>query len=1229
MASAIIQWNIRGLRSNYEELLLLCEHYKPNVIALQETQLTDNKVINVKGFSGFSESSPGGNPVGGVSMYVSNNILSSRLELNTDLQAIAFRITDSKTYTVCNLYIPPSKPISIASLRNLLNQLPSPFIVVGDFNCRSTSWGDEITTGRGTTLDSFFHDENLIVLNSGEQTHYSVAHNSYSVLDLSVSQPSLALDFEWSVHSDLCGSDHYPIVLKCIHEDQPNTSHWNFKKADWLSFQSQCVLSLTELNILSEENPLKVFSDTLIEIASLTIPRTSSTGKSLPKVPWFTDECKKAIHERKRAQRKLFRQPSTENLLTYKRLKARARYLVKKSKKLSWQNYCSSMTSKTSSKKVWNCIRKIKGKKSQRKLTHLIKDGKVITDRKDVSNLLASTIAHNSSSNHYSATFQRLKDRAERNSIDFTSDNSEVYNCMFSYEELKESLHKSNNSTSGPDDIHYELLRKLPEPALRVLLKVFNHIWVTGNFPSEWREATIVAIPKPGKDSSNPSNYRPIALTSCLCKTMERMVNARLMWMLEDKGLLASVQCGFRKGRSTNDHLVRFESFVREAFVDDQHVLAIFFDIEKAYDTTWKYGILADLLDMDFRGRLPQFIDGFLTDRLFRVKNGGSFSDVFEQEMGVPQGSILSPVLFCIKINNIIKSVTKGAEASLFVDDFTLAIRGRYLPNVERMLQMCVNNVQEWVDKNGFKFSTAKTKCVHFTRKRGVFSEPSIKINKEVIKVSEDAKFLGVVFDKRLTFAKHVKELKESCQKALNVLRVVSSTDWGADSVTLLRLYRALVRSKLDYGCVVYGSASKSILRSLDPIHHAGLRISLGLFRTTPMHSLYVKANEPPLSLRRKKLTLNYVVKLKGCIDNPAQRCVFNEKSDCSKYEARKLTPPLYLRKIPLLAEAGIDTVIVDDTTLNFVPPWEMMAPEVNLGLTKQKKDSISSVQHKQAFIEECEKYPGFKKIFTDASKADPSVASAAVFGKKISTKRLNDTFTSIYTAELEAISLALEFIERSSATRFLVISDSLSALQSISSYKLDFPQVVNIKEKCHYLLSSGKRIVFLWVPGHVGILGNEKADQAAKNALGEEHSQASYISHHDLRPTINKYIYLQWQQMWSDQKFNKLYSIQPNVSEFLSMNVKNRKEESVLNRLHVGHTWLTHGHLLKNEPQPVCHACDEMFTIKHILIECADFIYVREKYYTNISSLSMLFRNVSVECIFNFLKEIGLFYKI
>ena len=391
------------------------------------------------------------------------------------------------------------------------------------------------------------------------------------------------------------------------------------------------------------------------------------------------------------------------------------------------------------------------------------KNAILISDPKEQANYLAESFSKNSSSQNYSNSFQKIKDRKERNPPNFFSDNSENYNKPFLLNELKDALNKSNETAAGPDGLYYQLLTHLPQDCLKILLQLLNTIWLSGKIPSSWKEATVVPIPKPNKDLSDPTNYRPIALTSCLCKTMERMVNDRLIWVLESKKLLSKFQCGFRKDHSTLDHLVRFEHFIREAFARKKQVLAVFFDLEKAYDTTWKHGILTDLFDLEFRGRLPIFIQNFLSDRHFQVKSGSTFSNSYLQENGVPQGSILSPMLFNLKINNIMKSVSNNANASLFVDDFAVYIEDKHLKHLERSMQLCINKIQKWVAENGFKFSIYETICVHFHNQR-IYTEPTLHLDGQAIPVKDEVKFLGLVFDKKLDFKAHIKYLKEKCQ---------------------------------------------------------------------------------------------------------------------------------------------------------------------------------------------------------------------------------------------------------------------------------------------------------------------------------------------------------------------------------------------------------------------------------------------------------------------------------
>ncbi|GBN93164.1 putative RNA-directed DNA polymerase from transposon X-element [Araneus ventricosus] len=184
----------------------------------------------------------------------------------------------------------------------------------------------------------------------------------------------------------------------------------------------------------------------------------------------------------------------------------------------------------------------------------------------------------------------------------------EDYNSTFSYHELKDALRKSNPTSPGPDQIHNNMLKHLGESSLLTILLLFNRIWQERVFPHSWLKAIVVPIPKPGKDKQNPNNYRPIALTSCLSKLLERMVSARLMHVLERSKWFVPSQSGFRGRRNTIDNLLKLETVIREAFVHKKHLVSIFFDIEKAYDRTWRYGILKDLSDIGLKGNLPLFI---------------------------------------------------------------------------------------------------------------------------------------------------------------------------------------------------------------------------------------------------------------------------------------------------------------------------------------------------------------------------------------------------------------------------------------------------------------------------------------------------------------------------------------------------------------------------------------------------------------------------------------------
>ena len=448
-----------------------------------------------------------------------------------------------------------------------------------------------------------------------------------------------------------------------------------------------------------------------------------------------------------------------------------------------------------------------------------------------------------------------------------------------------------------------------------------------------------------------------------------------------------------------------------------------------------------------------------MSDRSFNVRIGSTLSGTFEQEQGVPQGSILSPTLFNIKINNIVKCVN-DTDSSLYVDDFGIFYKSKNMENIEFRLQRCLNKVETWATENGFKFSKTKTQCVHFCQLRGLHPDPVLNIYGSPIPVVEEAKFLGLLFDKKLSFIPHIKALKAKCLKALDVLKVLSNTNWGGDRSVLLNLYRSLVRSKLDYGSIVYGSARKSYLKCLDTIHHQGLRLALGAFRTSPVESLYAESNEPSLYTRREKLSLQYTTKLAANPKNPAHNCVFNPKYERFYNNTPSAIKPLGLRILPLLEQANISIKNVQPFSLPSKEPWTLNPPRVILDLHKNKKSEADSHIFKTEFLEIKSAYKHYMSIYTDGSKQDEKVACAVISPNFTDSIRLPDN-SSIFTAEAKAIDIALYHIRDQPEKQFIIYSDSLSVLRSLKNLDHRNPLIQQIFRKYNYL-SSFKEIVFV-----------------------------------------------------------------------------------------------------------------------------------------------------------------------
>ena len=343
---------------------------------------------------------------------------------------------------------------------------------------------------------------------------------------------------------------------------------------------------MKNINICNDVNKtVHNITQQILSAAKNNIPKSSPTINGHKTVPWWNQEINKAIKLRKKILRFFKRFPTKENKINYLKARSKSRYIIETSKQKSFQEFTSSLNDRTPSKIVWDKIRSINGRKKPTNITSLLNDdGIIITNQSTIVEILAEQFAKTSKNNDTN----QYEERITRNSRSKTklNENSNSLNNIFSYNELEYALKNCKGSSAGIDNIHYEFVQNMHKKNKTIILKMFNNIWETDQFPKSWKTAMIIPIHKQGKDPKKAINYRPISLISCLCKIMERIINRRIMHYLEKNEKLSNNQFAFRKQKSTMDNIIILESYISEAFLESKNVCAIFYDINKAYDKT-------------------------------------------------------------------------------------------------------------------------------------------------------------------------------------------------------------------------------------------------------------------------------------------------------------------------------------------------------------------------------------------------------------------------------------------------------------------------------------------------------------------------------------------------------------------------------------------------------------------------------------------------------------------
>ena len=600
--------------------------------------------------------------------------------------------------------------------------------------------------------------------------------------------------------------------------------------------------------------------------------------------------------------------------------------------------------------------------------------------------------------------------------------------------------------------------------------------------------------------------------------------------------------------------------------------------------------LLRKLQKLGITGNTAHWIENFLSNRTFQVKVGAELSNKFFQLNGTPQGSVISPLLLLVMINNI-PSGPDGVDMSLFADDSAVYSGCRNIKFLRNKIQQTIDLIHCWCNENCFKISINKTTGVLFTNKRHV-PDIKIKVGDELIKMENKVKFLGIIFDRKLNWKPHVDYIVDKCKKRLNLMRAVSGYHWGASKKSLLAIYKALIRSILDYGDVAFSSASKSILNKLISIQSEALRLCCGASKGTSTSALQNECGELPLNLRRLNNSIKLQTKIMGNKDHPCTEVTKPHWTNLIK-TTQYNQQDIYNRTQEFTCT--LDNTIYLGPCFSSFPPWQNNNIDIDISLSKTINKKLDNPEYlKLMALQLLSIYNTQTHIYTDGSKIENNVSAAfTIPSMNIDKKFKLCHHSSIYAAEMTAIKEVVSWIidnDRGPECSYAIFSDSLSVLSSLKegickSRPNLFNELLDLLNK---LLPN--KVKFIWIPSHVDISGNERADKLAKEALEiEDVNSTNYLETDEIKTLIKPYIINKWQTEYNNNNKGYLYkSICPDVSTLIKFTDPCRHKEVQISRLRLGVALTNHRlYRIGRHPDGLCSLCQTPDTIQHLLLQC------------------------------------------